>query len=508
MSKSKAAKRKRDNGNTQAAARKKFQPPSCSMSNPSELTAASKSLSTLVSQEELEITVDTLRTLIESPAVIKSKACKELRTAVYDFKQACTTGVNAAGDTSLTGRISAALTDAKYVDALVLLAEMRVRGETPKLGTLCRWVRDVDVVSGLAMQQDGVSHPHAPTPRSSQELELLRLLDAILRVTGPTDRCSVNSLLSTDPVALQQVWNLKDESKPTIRVRESVLDGSIFEEASSAIKDRFKILESTPGPRRKPPNIHPAVLYLSDDNAVSLRSSDPPSLTLHKHPVVPSLSMIRNLLSPEECRTIIAATESVGFLPDVPLRDVETDESPVSTLSHNVYWIIDQPFHDALWDRVRPFVPELVRGRKVCGINRRFRVYRYVPGAVYRCHIDGAWPPSGVSRVPPSLESPNGLKYHYDASPSDRKQSSLFTFLMYLNDDFDGGETTFFLPSVRDGVMNAYPVKPVIGGVVLFPHGEAAGALLHEGTGVKNGAKYIIRTDVEYDSEPSEEQQL
>jgi hypothetical protein len=71
--------------------------------------------------------------------------------------------------------------------------------------------------------------------------------------------------------------------------------------------------------------------------------------------------------------------------------------------------------------------------------------------------------------------------------------------LIYLNDDFESGETTFFMPSAREGVMNAYPVKPVMGGVVMFPHGEAAGALLHEGTGVRKGAKYVIRTDVLYD---------
>lgn len=47
--------------------------------------------------------------------------------------------------------------------------------------------------------------------------------------------------------------------------------------------------------------------------------------------------------------------------------------------------------------------------------------------------------------------------------------------------------------------MNAYPVKPIMGSVAVFPPGEAQGALLHEGTGVVEGAKYVIRTDVEYD---------
>ena len=54
--------------------------------------------------------------------------------------------------------------------------------------------------------------------------------------------------------------------------------------------------------------------------------------------------------------------------------------------------------------------------------------------------------------------------------------------------------------------MHAYPVKPIRGSVALFPHGETEGSLLHEGTGVRRGdepsAKYVIRTDVEYDVDP------
>lgn len=47
--------------------------------------------------------------------------------------------------------------------------------------------------------------------------------------------------------------------------------------------------------------------------------------------------------------------------------------------------------------------------------------------------------------------------------------------------------------------MNAYSIKPVQGAVAMFPHGETEGSLLHEGTGVGKGAKYVIRTDVLYD---------
>jgi len=385
------------------------------------------------------------------------------------------------------------LIDARYTDARVCLAEMLVRNEAPKLGALCRWVRDLDVVSGLSLQVDGVSQ--TTSQRSAKDIELLRVLDAILRVTGPVDDHCIPSSKSSDPIALCPAWKVRD-STPRPDVQNGVSKQRDPGHLLQDIEQRFMTIETTPGPLRKPPNLHQSVLYLSQDNAVPLQAVSPQT-QLHKHPAVPNLSLIEAVLSPEECNTIISATESVGFLPDAPLRD---DGAEASVLAHNVYWVVDIPFHDTLWERVRPFLPTHVAGRKARGINRRFRVYRYVPGAEYRCHVDGAWPPSGVS---PSPGHPCGLQYHWDASPEDNKQSSLFTFLIYLNDDFEGGETTFFVPSVRSGVMNAYPVKPVMGSVVVFPHGEAKGALLHEGTGVRVGTKYIIRTDVEFDVKPT-----
>lgn len=54
-----------------------------------------KRLQTVISDEELDITIETLTTLAQHPNLTKSKLCRNLRTAVYDFRQSCTTGVNA-----------------------------------------------------------------------------------------------------------------------------------------------------------------------------------------------------------------------------------------------------------------------------------------------------------------------------------------------------------------------------------------------------------------------------
>lgn len=375
---------------------------------------------------------------------------------------------------------------------------MRIRGQSPKLGSLCRWVRDIDAVSGLAEQLD-------LKPRNEREAELLVVLDSILRLTGPIDYSPLNAP-PAGPIIPRDPWDVRGSAKRR-KTYDTVLDKTILQHCTVEIKSGFSIIEQTPGPDRKPPNLHPATLHASRDDTIALSPSHVKPQH-HMHPIVPHLHLFQDVLSPDECTQIIAAGETIGFEPDAPVREVGEESS---ILAHNFYWLVDTAFCNKLWSRVEEFVPTTVAGKQVRGLNRRFRVYRYVPGAEYRAHIgklchfferfhtynssDGAWPPSGTCPV--------SNNYIYDSSPPDAKQSSLFTFLIYLNDDFNAGETTFFLPSAREGSMNAYSVKPIQGSILMFPHGETEGSLLHEGTGVKRDdhptAKYVIRTDVLYD---------
>jgi hypothetical protein len=329
-----------------------------------------------LNEDDLDIAIDTLNTLTQNPSVLKSKACKDLRTAVYEFRQACTTGFNASVDTNLTARISGALADEGYTEARILLAEMRIRGNKPKLGALCRWVRDIDAVSGLAEQIDG-----SGAKRTAKEEELLVVLDAILRLTGPIDY-TADGPLASGPMIPRKEWDLRD-GKMRRAIYDSVLDRSIFACFPADIKSEFRIIERTPGLQRKPPNLHPAILHASKDDAILL-SPNPPKSSHHTHPIIPNLHLLKDILSPEECRQIIAAAEMIGFTPDAPIR-AEGEES--SILAHNFYWIVDEAFCGKLWGRVEAFVPKKVGGKKVRGLNRRFRVYRYVPGAEYRAHI-------------------------------------------------------------------------------------------------------------------------
>ena len=59
--------------------------------------------------------------------------------------------------------------------------------------------------------------------------------------------------------------------------------------------------------------------------------------------------------------------------------------------------------------------------------------------------------------------------------------------------------STFFTPRPGvEGCLDAYGVAPRAGNILVFPHGDTAGALVHEGSPVTAGAKYVVRTEVLY----------
>ena len=74
------------------------------------------------------------------------------------------------------------------------------------------------------------------------------------------------------------------------------------------------------------------------------------------------------------------------------------------------------------------------------------------------------------------------------------------TAVFYLNDgaEFSGGATSFFCAGGERGGLRARGVKPRAGAMLLFPHGDAHPGLVHEGSPVLEGVKYIVRTDILY----------
>ncbi|GLB40901.1 putative prolyl 4-hydroxylase [Lyophyllum shimeji] len=432
----------------------------------------------LIYQDELETTTEILTILAKNPTLIGLKALKPFKTAVHDYWRVANETTNTG--CSLTSRISSALVDQRHVDALVLLSEMVIRAQVPKLGSLQRWVRECDAVLTPSMPQD-------------DQNRVWQVLDAILRTTQPELIPSAEESGGILRPGTRLRWYEPFTVQPACgdHQKHSIDPNAVAEAAVQAMK----VLQVTAGPDRRPPNKHAAIIYYSPLNSFALASVSDRTRQPRRHdlPGVPGAFIINDVFEIAECESLVKTAEKVGFLPDEPVAGSATQLS--SVLAHNLIWLADKDFISVLYGRIVDHLPPIIHGGAVKGINARFRLYRYRPEALYRPHIDGAWPASALDEAtsPPS--------YIYDSDPT---VYSRLTLLIYLNDDFEGGCTTFFLPSSTQGVLDARPVKPRTGTVCVFPHGAAKGSLLHEGSGVTVGAKYVIRTEILYEVDKSE----
>src|SRR5262249_7597224 len=98
------------------------------------------------------------------------------------------------------------------------------------------------------------------------------------------------------------------------------------------------------------------------------------------------------------------------------------------------------------------------------GVNERIRCYEYSSGQRFAPHSDGAF-------------------------FRDDSERSWYTYIIYLNEEFEGGETIFF-------VEPEIVIRPRTGSGLFFPH-----PIIHEGAAVKSGVKYAMRTDLMYRKE-------
>jgi predicted 2-oxoglutarate/Fe(II)-dependent dioxygenase YbiX len=176
--------------------------------------------------------------------------------------------------------------------------------------------------------------------------------------------------------------------------------------------------------------------------------------------------VIHQFLTPEECAEFIAVSEAGGY-GDAPIT---TGAGPIiyKELRNNDRVMIDDPAKAAmLFERVRPFLPDAMSEWEPCGLNERFRYYRYARGQKFDWHCDG--------------------EYHRDNG-----EESKLTFMIYLNGGIAGGETMFHLHEGRVSDADAdLRVMPWTGKALLFRH-----ELLHTGAMVLDGVKYVLRTDV------------
>ncbi|KAJ9113247.1 hypothetical protein QFC22_006086 [Naganishia vaughanmartiniae] len=463
-----------------------------------------------IEPEDLEIAIDVLNTLVEEPEILSGQRYKKLKSAGWDFARVLQEqgAAGGAATASIHSKISHLLSLSLYRQALVLLFDLYINKTPTKLGSLQRWVRECDATSrpGRTLSAE----------EEEERNMVLKCLDMVLRVCGGGEQ-SISEKLVEDleeegegkkgVLRRMKPWDIRTalDSADRKKLQEEVplwdLIQKGFEANTKSSLPSFYAIQTTPGELRRPPNVYASTVYASTTpSPIPFPACTQPAFSI-PHPAIPTLKLLPNILPPQTCESIINTANTLGWEADQAAGGSAVDKT--SVLAHNVVWLADEQFVGELFERIRPFVQERVNGGKVRGINRRFRVYRYGPKQVYRPHIDGAWPAAGI-------DAETG-EYLHDSSPSDDPLWSRYTLLIYLNSDINStpsapsvpGATTFFLPCPSSiGNMLSFRIAPVQGAVLVFPHGDARGSLLHEGSPVGDGGwKVVIRTDLLYEAQ-------
>ena len=173
--------------------------------------------------------------------------------------------------------------------------------------------------------------------------------------------------------------------------------------------------------------------------------------------------LVPDLLTTKECNALIELSEKIGYKPASIKGSFEGSNGySVRNGINNARAAIENlALAKALWNRIEEYVPKMVDDHTVTGLNERLRFYCYTIGQSFGPHTDGYFKRS------------NG-------------EQSFLTLMIYLNDNFSGGETLFLK---RERI-----IKPKAGAALIFTHRQ-----WHAGLMVQSGCKYVLRTDVIYE---------
>lgn len=237
----------------------------------------------------------------------------------------------------------------------------------------------------------------------------------------------------------------------------------------------------------------------------------PPTSRKGLEGLVPGAFLVENVLSKEECNSIIDTCERLNFGDFHSGKNqhgaiqILVTVDAAERIALDISQFIDIQSVNSIAASIPGSNPDVEYN--ICGLNRRWRIYRYSADNQenFAPHIDAGFPPSSLSNDGTTLIWDSTENMQNNEYPKD--VVSRLTVLMYLNDDFVGGHTKFYSP-VSDGPESEViaAVKPKTGSVLLFPQAVGEDAVdyarlnwpLHEGSPVSTGnrPKYVIRSDV------------
>lgn len=171
---------------------------------------------------------------------------------------------------------------------------------------------------------------------------------------------------------------------------------------------------------------------------------------------------VPNFLTHEECNKIIELSNGKLF-PSKVYTQNEDLLSNDSRISQQCWLTDDNPVIKNISERIKQFT-------NTTGKQEQLQVVNYPKGGFFSPHYDAC---EGDKEYCSRMNSSDGPR--------------LLTVLLYLNDNFDGGETVF--PKINKSV------KPEKGKAVIFRNVDKNGVIitqaLHGGEPIKSGEKWI-----------------
>lgn len=179
---------------------------------------------------------------------------------------------------------------------------------------------------------------------------------------------------------------------------------------------------------------------------------------MHNIKETSEIFVIPNFLTAEECDELIVRSEAIGY--EEAKVNIDGAQKTMKSVRDNERVLFaDMVYAFQLWKKLKAYIRPVIGNSYAIGLNELFRFYRYTPGQRFKMHRDGSY-------------VRNDTEFSY------------YTFMIYLNDDYEGGQTKF---------QSGEYVDPQKGSALIFQHN-----LMHEGAAVKSGTKYVLRTDVMY----------
>lgn len=171
----------------------------------------------------------------------------------------------------------------------------------------------------------------------------------------------------------------------------------------------------------------------------------------------PKIWTVQNFLTAQACQDLILFSEMRGYIEAEV--NIQGNAKMLKNIRNNYRLLYqDESLAKKYWSDLEQFCPKILESYQAIGLNEQFRFYKYESNQRFKRHIDGRF-------------------------KRNEQEESRITFMIYLNDDFEGGETKF----------DEITIQPQTGNALCFIHEQK-----HEGAPVIKGTKYVLRSDVMY----------